>query len=723
MSEGASSDTFRRLCKVLFDDDATPPPQPREAAFGRFRLLSELGRGGYGVVWKAHDPLLDREVALKVLPPTIDRGDYERLLREARVPSRLKHPRIVQVHEIGEVEGRPFIVMDLISGAPLSKLGDVPLRKKVEIAAELAETLDAAHSQGVVHRDLKPSNILVNAEGHPVLVDFGLARTIGRDDRVTRTGEVFGTPFYMSPEQAGGSPAEVDARSDLYSLGVILYEMVGGRPPFQSPTPYELLQRILTSEPPRLGPSVPAPLEAVVFKAMAKRKEERYASAGAMARELRAWLGGGAVEAKYTPPKGPRGRPWIPLFATSAVILLAGTVWLALRSEGHPALIPRSAEDPPPSDDKLGWKKALHLMLDGDASAARQELLRIREAAQRGSEKDPKDPLFPTLLSRVEMLEGNDDRALQVLEDAIGRGLPEREAREIQCGIVIATSKKFRFCEHPYLIEFESLLDDSRFATVRSQLGAIPSAVGQTLEMLLMGKEAEVASSPADPMRRAQTPELRLLHAVAVYNMRRRVEIGPSFPQIFEEIPGPITGALASLALMSNGRVGDAMDLLRRIARLPGSDWAPIHYLRGICELETGRFQECERSFRLLQSPRIQSYCLGLLEMTRGNKSKAAEHFRSCGAFHPAEYHLACVTTEDRAGAVALLKKAVNHARAAGEFDVLKTKDSLRSRTRAVFRAVPFFSVGPDVIMHDPLLQPLRDFPETERELRALSRL
>jgi WD40 repeat protein/tRNA A-37 threonylcarbamoyl transferase component Bud32 len=331
------------------------PPEPTDAGGpGRFRLLSRLGAGAFGVVWRAHDALLGRVVALKVPHPALAASPEvrERFRREARAAARLRHPNIVTVHGVAEIHGLPALVADFADGEPLNRL----LRRRrlspheaAAVAAELGEALDYAHSMGAVHRDVKPANILLTpapppsgvsgptalAEvGRPLLVDFGLA--LGETGEVTLTvdGQLVGTPAYMSPEQAAGSGHRVDRRSDVYSLGVVLYKMLTGRPPFAGPCEV-LLDQVRSAEPARprsVNRRVPRDLETVCLKAMAKEPVRRYPSARALADDLRSWLRGEPVLAR--PPRvwerayrWARRRPALAgLLAVSGVAALAVAV-------------------------------------------------------------------------------------------------------------------------------------------------------------------------------------------------------------------------------------------------------------------------------------------------------------------------------------------------------------------------------------------------------------
>lgn len=264
--------------------------------FGPYQIVAPLGEGGMAAVYKAYQPAMERYVALKVLPRQLA-GDAQfvtRFQREAKLLAQLQHPHILPVFDFGEADGYTYLVMPFISSGTLTdqlRGQPFPWPHLRQIVTQIGEALDYAHARGLVHRDVKPSNVLLDERGNCLLTDFGLARMVEASVNLTTTGTIMGTPAYMSPEQGSGLP--IDGRSDLYALGVILYELATGRVPYKAETPIAVIfKHIQDPLPPArsLNPELPESLERVILKALAKSPVDRYQTADEMVRAVRAAL-------------------------------------------------------------------------------------------------------------------------------------------------------------------------------------------------------------------------------------------------------------------------------------------------------------------------------------------------------------------------------------------------------------------------------------------------
>jgi serine/threonine protein kinase len=303
---------------------------------GKFELLDQVGFGAFGTVFKARDPELDRIVAIKVpRSGNLATGeDLHRFLREARSVARLRHPSIVPVYEVGQADSLPYLVSEFVQGMTLADLMTarrLPPERIATLLAEVADALQYAHDQGVIHRDVKPSNILLDKDNHPHLMDFGLAKRDAGEVSMTLEGQILGTPAYMSPEQASGEARHVDGRSDVYSLGVILYQLLTGELPFKG-NPRALLHQVQHEDPPpprRLAKDIPADLETICLKAIARERESRYATAKALAEDLRRFVNGEPILAR--PPRAwSRGLRWIKRNRTTVAGVAVGMALGAL---------------------------------------------------------------------------------------------------------------------------------------------------------------------------------------------------------------------------------------------------------------------------------------------------------------------------------------------------------------------------------------------------------
>jgi eukaryotic-like serine/threonine-protein kinase len=321
----------------------TPRPPKILGDFGDYELLEEIGRGGQGVVYRARQKSLNRTVALKVigLGQWIAKAHLKRFRVEAEAAARLDHPCIVPIHEVGERDGYCYFSMNFIEGGQLDDLigrETLPIPHAVELIAKVARAVHYAHEHGIVHRDIKPGNILLDRKGEPHLTDFGLARLIETESTITRTKEIFGTPSYMAPEQAAGETRTLTSATDVYGLGVVLYQLLTGQPPFDGGTTYETLRLLLETEPrpPRvLNSKVDRDLSTICLKCLEKDPRRRYSSALALAEDLEHWLKHEPILAKRTgffthSRKWVRRNPSTAVLVTLLIALAIGlsvTIW------------------------------------------------------------------------------------------------------------------------------------------------------------------------------------------------------------------------------------------------------------------------------------------------------------------------------------------------------------------------------------------------------------
>jgi tRNA A-37 threonylcarbamoyl transferase component Bud32 len=368
---------------------------------GRFEIIRELGRGGFGIVFLAHDPRLRRDVALKVPRPEalVTEELRRRFRREAEAAARLGHPNLIAIHEVGEVGPIHYLVTDYCPGPILAawlKQETAPLSpgESARLLAALADAVAYMHSQGVLHRDIKPSNILLQKkskiqnpksenEGEeansdlrfrisdldPRLTDFGLAKFTGEATHRTQTGAMLGTPAYMAPEQADGRLAEVTVRSDVYALGVVLYELLTGRPPFQGANDVETVQQVLTQEPlppRRLRPGVRRDLETICLKCLEKEPKRRYAGAAQLLEDLRSFQAGEPIRARPAgvlerAAKWARRRPAVAALsgvATAALLVLAAwAIWYDVKLREHTAALKIALDHAEAGERKLREEK------------------------------------------------------------------------------------------------------------------------------------------------------------------------------------------------------------------------------------------------------------------------------------------------------------------------------------------------------------------------------
>jgi serine/threonine-protein kinase len=388
------------------------PPDGRPPQIPGYTVQSTLGRGGMGIVYRAKHLRLNRIVALKTLLAGAYAGprERERFQREAEAVASLRHPNIVQIYDVGDHDGRPFFTMELLEGGSLAQAlagTPQPAQRAAALVATLAGAVQVAHLAGIVHRDLKPANVLLTSDGTPKVVDFGLARHFDGESAVSLSGARVGTPSYMAPEQVLGRPGAIGASADIYALGAVLYEMLTGRPPFRAETSTETELQVIGTEPvapARLNPRVPRDLETICLKCLNKDMQRRYASAAALAEDLRRFEDGRPIQARRL-SKGERSWRWVrrnPALAglivmalTLAGLALGGGFWMErqwadrraekARQEGRASLAAEAALDKAAALEKEGrWSEA-RAALEGaegllDASAPGGLVERLRQA-------------------------------------------------------------------------------------------------------------------------------------------------------------------------------------------------------------------------------------------------------------------------------------------------------------------------------------------------------
>jgi eukaryotic-like serine/threonine-protein kinase len=344
------------------EDPTTPESRRAAEEWPRvpgYEVTGLLGRGGIGVVYRATDQRLKRPVALKIIRQQATPDERERLQREAEALATLRHPGVVQIYEIGEHQGRPFIALEFVGGGSLSRhmAGKAqPARAAARVVATLAETMHRAHQHGLVHRDLKPANVLLHWENEsrlhddlnycrPKVTDFGLVKNMSVDSGLTHSRDLLGTPSYMAPEQAGGDPETVGPACDIWALGAILYELLTGKPPFHGATAVDTLMQVRQTEPvppSRLLPKLPRELETICLKCLEKIPSQRYASALELAEDLHRFRDGQTIQAR---PVSPVGRAWRWCRRNPAVSALTGVaaVLLVALAIGGPVTAYREA--------------------------------------------------------------------------------------------------------------------------------------------------------------------------------------------------------------------------------------------------------------------------------------------------------------------------------------------------------------------------------------------
>jgi serine/threonine-protein kinase len=535
----------------------------------RYTVQGELGRGGMAVVFLAHDLRHDRDVAVKVLSPELAASlGHQRFVREVRVAARLSHPGIVPLYDSGDADGLLFYVMPVIKGeslaARLRREGPLPLEDALAIGAEVADALDYAGKEGVVHRDIKPGNILLSG-GHALVADFGLAHALEQDQGVlTSSGLVVGTPMYMSPEQVGSS-ARLDPRSDQYSLGCVLYEMLVGEPPFTGASVQQVFARHAVERVPSIRAVrdvVPEIVEGAIHRALAKNPADRFSSSGELARVLRGESFPAWSRASLAVPRLRRRRPW--LIAAALLVSSVGAI-LAWR------LVASHRRTPPLDPDRVAILP-LAPANPGDSQAAAAGLALANLLAERftgqGGPRAAEPSGVQAALRRFDLAPGVlDQRHVRELAMALGSGLMLR-------GQVLTSGDSLNVTA-----TIESSSDGAELASVAG-VGGTMSRLGPLADQLAAGLLISLAGQPAEQraaMRQSALPALRaFLQAEHEFGSGHYAAAASHYADAIEQDSSLVVAGIGWLMAgqLSNNRGVDSVTrwLKARKADLPMTD-------------------------------------------------------------------------------------------------------------------------------------------------------
>jgi predicted Ser/Thr protein kinase len=641
MAAGPSRDWITRLAESMRDHEGE-----RSAVGGslpRYEILGEISRGGMGIVYRAWDPHLGREVALKVLlehaASTPDARD--RFQRESQLAARLTHPHIVPVYDSGVWNGQMFLAMQLLEGPTLGKAG-LDLRATLEKIRDAARALDYAHAQGIVHRDVKPSNLMLDRQGRVYVTDFGLARKIEGTAKLTLSGVVMGTAGYMSPEQAQG--LKVDARSDVYSLGATLYDLATGQPPFTAADAMSILLKAILKDPPRPrrhNPALPRDVETIILKAMDKEPARRYPTAGALADDLQRYLDGDPILARppgllYLTKRRIARHPGAAAATVLLLIVLAGGGYVAgdYAQARREYLLGLAAPDP--ERQKIHFEKSARWVKDARDRLARLGAQPAAEAVRRFQDREKErqhlDALFkqgkalfreenlPGLLETVKALETH---ALQHEDLEPVRSGHLSELRPDLAGLEFELDLRSlaRSTDRAQAERLLAKLSADRFSRVKgrsSRLGEALLEAGGTLTARqgaaarpfvdgLRERFPEIAAKLEPPVRALEVEaDLKALEGLAARG--EEAEFEPLFRRLAAE--ASLSARLSSSALALGGKLYDqgrfepASRWLTRAHEL-GCRQPGLFERRGLAFLRLSRWEDAERDHEAFRAASV----------------------------------------------------------------------------------------------------------------------